>query len=100
MSEAQLRSLYATFRDRGVFDRAWKEGQPMAGGRVEWLEATAAGRSVTLPSQPDEVERGELRRVYAAVVALVPEGVIAGLVARQERFQQERQASGGAPATP
>lgn len=97
VSEAQLRSVYAVFMARGVFDRAWSEGQPMAGGETEWLEATADGRSVTLPSQPRDEDRAALREVYAAVRAVVPRGVIAGLVARQERFQEEQGASGGAP---
>jgi hypothetical protein len=97
-TEAQLRSMYAVFMARGVFDRAWSEGQPMAGGETEWLEATAGGRSVTLPSQPRDEDRAALREVYAAVRAVVPRGVIAGLVARQERFQEQQGASGGAPA--
>lgn len=97
VSEAQLRSTYAVFMARGVFDRAWGEGQPMAGGETEWLEATADGRSVTLPSQPRDEDRTALREVYAAVWAVVPRGLIAGLVARQERFQQEQGASDGAP---
>jgi hypothetical protein len=96
VTEAQLRSVYAVFMARGVFDRAWGEGQPMAGGETEWLEATAGGRRVTLPSQPRDEDRTALREVYAAVRAVVPRGLIAGLVARQERFQQEGGASGGA----
>jgi len=98
VSEAQLRSVYAVLMARGVFDRAWGEGPPMAGGETEWLEATAGGRSVTLPSQPRAEDRTALREVYAAVRGVVPRGVLAGLVARQERFQQEQGASGGAPA--
>ncbi|MEW5930836.1 MAG: hypothetical protein AB1941_25525 [Gemmatimonadota bacterium] len=97
VSEAQLRSVFAVFMARGVFDRAWGEGRPLAGGETEWLEATADGRSVTLPSQPRDEDRVALREVYAAVRAAVPRGVLAGLVARQERFQQEGGASGGAP---
>jgi hypothetical protein len=99
VTEAQLRSMYAVFMARGVFDRAWSEGQPMAGGETEWLEATADGRSVTLPSQPRDEDRPALREVYAAVRAVVPDGVVAGLVARQERFQQQQGASAGEPAS-
>lgn len=99
VSEAQLRSVYAVFMARGVFDRAWGEGQPMAGGETEWLEAMAGGQGVTLPSQPRDEDRTALREVYAAVRAVVPRGVIAGLVARQERFQQEQGAPGEAPTT-
>jgi hypothetical protein len=99
VTEAQLRSMYAVLMARGVFDRAWSEGQPMAGGETEWLEATADGRSVTLPSQPRDEDRPALREVYAAVRAVVPRGVIAGLVARQEQFQQQQGATGGAPAS-
>lgn len=97
VTEAQLRSVYAVFMARGVFDRAWGEGRPMAGGETEWLEATARGRSVILPSQPRDEDRTALREVYAAVRAVVPRGMIAGLVARQERFQQEGGAPGAAP---
>jgi hypothetical protein len=99
VTEAQLRRVYAVFMARGVFDRAWSEGEPVAGGETEWLEATAHGRSVTLPSQPRGEDRPALREVYAAVKAVVPNGVIAGLVARQEQYQKEQEASSGAPAT-
>ena len=99
VTEAQLRSVYAVFMARGVFDRAWGEGRPMAGGETEWLEATAGGRTVTLPSQPRDEDRVALREVFAAVRAVVPRGMLAGLVARQERFQQEGGASAGDPTS-
>jgi hypothetical protein len=57
----------------------------------------AGGQGVTLPSQPRDEDRTALREVYAAVRAVVPRGVIAGLVARHERFQQQQGAPGGAP---
>ena len=71
----------------------------MAGGETEWLVATADGRSVTLPSQPRDEDRPALREVYAGVRAVVPDGVLAGLVARQEQNQQRQEPSGGAPAS-
>lgn len=99
VTEAQLRRVYAVLMARGVFDRAWSEGEPMAGGETEWLEATADGRSVTLPSQPRAEDRPALREVYAAVKSVVPPGVIAGLVARQEQYQNQQGSPGGAPSS-
>lgn len=88
VSEAQLRSLYATLRERGVWDRKWSEGRAMTGAAGEWLEATAGGRRTKLPGTPREEDRAALREVYDAVTALVPDGVIDGLVERRKQLRQ------------
>ena len=88
VSDAQLRALYATLRERGVFDREWPQGTPMVGAAGEWLEAVAGGRRAKLPDMPRDEDRAALREVYAAVTALVPAGVIDGLVERRKQLRQ------------
>jgi hypothetical protein len=88
VSEAQLRALYATLRERGVWDRKWPEGPAMAGAAGEWLEATAGGRRARLPDMPRDEDRAALREVYDSVTALVPAGVIDGLVERRKQLRQ------------
>ena len=91
VTRAQLDSLHAALRERGVFDREWPEGPPIAGGPAEYLDATAGGRRVRLPSMPRDEDRAALRGVYAAVRALVPPEVLRGLEERRERESGERE---------
>ena len=88
VSEAQLRAVYATLRERGVWDREWPEGTPMVGGSGEYLEAVAAGRRAKLPSMPRDEDRAALREIYASVTEVVPAGVIEGLVERRRQLRQ------------
>jgi hypothetical protein len=85
VSAGQLDSLYALFRARGVFEREWLQGTPMAGGTAEGLEATAGGRTVRLPDPPAEADRAAVRELYGAVEALVPAGLVSGMVERRQR---------------
>lgn len=88
-----LDALYALMVAQGVFTTEWREaGDIPVGGPVEWVEVTANGRTVEVPGYPIEAQAEAMAPVYAAVNALVPPDLMAGLMEKRQEYVEE---SGG-----
>jgi hypothetical protein len=90
VSPEALAAVYALMKRLGVFRRVWRQlERHTVGGSHAWLEVTAAGRTVTVPSvlAPDQAKI--IAPVYEAIRALVSEPMWRSLMARYETFQQQ-----------
>lgn len=84
VSAADMDTLWSTIR-RDVFDRSWRrEDSGNAGGDYAWLTATAAGKTVEVPSEPADPRN--IAEVYDQIRKLVPEAVWTDLHNRRDEF--------------
>jgi hypothetical protein len=85
-----LSGLFALMDRQGVFRRAWREPERhTVGGSHAWLEVTAGGRTVTVPSSLATEQAEAIAPVYEAIRALVSDGLWRSLMTRYEAFQQQ-----------
>ncbi len=90
VSPEALAALHALMDKHGVFRRAWSQPeQHTVGGSHAWLEATAGGRTVTVPSALAPAQAKLIAPVYDAIRALAGEELWRSLMARYEAFQQQ-----------
>ncbi|HOG46932.1 MAG TPA: hypothetical protein PLJ35_05690 [Anaerolineae bacterium] len=84
-----LAGLYAVLRRVAVFSRPWRRAaRPPIGDSHDWLDVTAGGTTVRVPSHLDAKCEAAIEPVYEAVRALVPQEVWARLMAQREAFIQ------------
>jgi hypothetical protein len=91
ISEEQFAKLYALMAD-DVLAREWRKmKQPPVGGSLEWLEVTAGGKQVTVPSFPQKRDAAPLRAIYDTLRAIVPSELWDSLMARLAKHREEYQ---------
>lgn len=88
---AELDALYALLVEMGVFTREWLPATDYpTGGSIRRLTADAHGQRFSVPSfVADETAARDIRAVYDAVRAMVPETVWDKLKALRERYVAE-----------
>lgn len=83
--EKALDQLYEAAAEAGVFKRVWeRRSNPPVGGSLEWIELTAGGNTVRVPSMARGA--GRLKPLYRMIHALVPHAIWEDLRGRREQF--------------
>jgi len=84
-----LAGLYALLAEAGVFTRRWRRSPRLPiGGSTAWLEATAGGRTVTVPAGLAQSQAAAIGAVYEAIRGLVPGAIWAKLLARRDDYRR------------
>lgn len=87
VTEAAVARLYELLAAAAVLERSWKRrAHAPVGGSLEWLEVTADGQTVSVPSMAEQAEL--LEEAYTAVKALVPERLWTKLLAQRQQYEQ------------
>jgi hypothetical protein len=90
VSAEALAAVYELLVRQGVFRRVWRQPERQTvGGSLSWLEVTAGGKTVSIPSAlaPDQARL--IAPVYEAIRALVGDDLWRSLMTRYEVFQQQ-----------
>jgi hypothetical protein len=88
VDEQLLSELHGLIMENDLQRREWPEEQIEAiGGSQEWLEITASGKTVKLPSRASSDEMAAA--AYAFIRRLVPESIWAELLSRREQYERE-----------
>lgn len=77
LAPEQVEALYDTMVEQGVWSRRWQQEEQMpTGGDVEWLEVTAQGESVEVPTYVAGADNQRaIREVYSAINTLLPDAI-------------------------
>ncbi len=86
----QLSDLHALIAKKKVMAKEWHSpARSPVGGSLEYLEVTKAAKQVSVPSRLNAKDAADLRELYDAVRALVPQEMWDRLHARRQAFEDD-----------
>ena len=88
-SEDDLTHLFGLIVEKRVLTRQWLPAKRRrVGGSQEWLDVTAEGTRVSIPSELEEQDAQAMQPVYDRIRALVPQDLWKSLEARRQTYQE------------
>ncbi len=96
VTDEALAGLYRMLQDIDVFSHTWRrpERSPV-GGSYDWLDVTARGQTVRVPSHLAPRDAAAIAPVYEAIRALVPKALWVRLRAQHEAYMQRYEQESG-----
>ncbi len=90
LSHDELSGLHSLIAKNKLLIRKWRPpAKPSIGGSLESLRINAPDKQVSVPSRLNAKDAADLREVYDALRALVPQQIWDSLRARRQAFEDE-----------